>query len=299
MCRYLPSSAVNRPVGLGVYTKAILKPGGYLVACITAGGKNGLGCCCCRVSAASRARRARRAAAIRRRSRARSAALFLMALRPHSFSVVDVVSSMKTVGPPSVAIKVVTILPWNDGISAAGSGEIAGEVAADRFRGCGDGGDLHFDVGHGRLGSRHSGGKSCWCPDARLLRRFTGFAASSCTGTCRRQRCQFLRLGRTGRRSLTGGAGTWTVVSGHSPPVPLQAAGQFAVAPASTADRHRGRQTSARAVARREGRLANSSCAARSRAAAPGRKPGPTSKARSRSTGSESREAWTRVPSPP
>ena len=37
---------------------------------------------------------------------------------------------MKTGGPPSVAIRVVAILPSNDEISAAGSGEVADGVAA-------------------------------------------------------------------------------------------------------------------------------------------------------------------------
>ena len=219
-------------------------------------GRTGL-VCCCWTSAASRASRARRASSIRRRSRARCNARFLTALRS---GFADVLSSTITAGPPSVAILVAAALPSSGSRSgagtagaeplAAGSADVSAIAATTSTSATGtsvptgpDGVPVVASVaGAGCLSSMlraatlsgSAGLSSAAVPAALRYPAISGTAAerSSSRG--------FSAAGRSTRSRARLGIGS-----------------SFSLAKTGSGG------------ARRDGRLANSSCAARNRAAAP------------------------------
>ena len=230
--------------------------------------------------------------AIRRRSRARCAARFLTALRSGFASVADVLSSMMTAGPPSVAIRVAAMLPSSGSISGAGTAGVAAAwqrqaPAFPRSQ------RSYFRIGNGRLGSGRSR-RGC-------LRR--GFGSPG--RAARLFRCSGQPLSRVRPASrprlvpagaaISGGfrncGGADIRPAASRPPADRRAAG-----PASASGRRSAGQTPARAapVATEGWQIPHARHATGRRRQA--RKPGPTSTARSRRTGNENRGAWTRVP---
>ena len=193
-----------------------------------------------------------------------------------------------TAGPPSVAIRVVAMLPSNGGISAAGSGEVAGggrrqvpalpAMAASFTSALATGASVAAAAGAGAAGVSAAG----------LLCRFFRLCRFGLHRLCRRQRRQFLGLGRTRRpgfdRPVPGYQGLFPERRrhGHSPPASPRPADRRAAAPASAAGRRSGGQTSARAapVAREGWQIPHARHATGRRRQA--QKPGSTSKGRSR-----------------
>ena len=241
----------------------------------TGNGANGLGCCCCRVSAASRARRARRAA-IRRRSWARSAARFLTTLRS-GFAVVGSMSfrrlfvdddgrtaERRDQGRGDVAFERRDIRCRPGGCRRGGSG---------RLRRCRDGGELHFRIGNGRFGfgRRRRSGR---CLRACLLCRGFRLCRFDLHRLCRLSAPPVSRARPDERPGFAGRCrgidGCFRNCGGGAFSAGFSATGGSTRSNASVGGGSSlWRANIGSGVARREGRLANSSCAARNRAAAP------------------------------
>ena len=179
----------------------------------------------------------------------------------------------------------------NDGLSAAGSGEVAGGAAAS------DSGVATAAIFTSALAAGASGG-AAGVVCAGLLGRFFRLCRLDLRPLCRRQCRQFLRPRPEWSPAFDRPA-AGDVRNGRRGIVRrrlLRAADRPAAAPGSAAASSLGGQTSARAapVATEGWQIPRARRAAARRRRA--RKSGPTSTARSRRTGNESREAWTRVP---